>query len=270
MKDLKRIGLIAGAGNMPVILARHMKERGIKVIALALKDAASRELDSAADRTYWLTAAELGKLPIIFLKERIGNIALSGKISKEMIFKQDFSKNKAASALLEGARDKKDETIFKEVGKLFQKFGVTLLNTIDLLPDLIVDKEVYTDRSPTQKEQDDLVFGTDMAIGIGKLDIGQTVIVKNKAVIAVEALEGTDEAIKRCGVMGIDGVVAVKMSKPGQDLRFDVPTVGLDTIKSLVEAKGSVMAMEAGKTFFVEREKSIKLANANGICILGI
>lgn len=269
-QSIKRIGIMAGGGSLPVIFARHARSKGMRVIALALKDAASRELESAAHRTYWLTPGDTKRIPLIFMWERIRNVVLCGKIPKEIIFKHDFPDNSEISSLLKDTKDRMDETILKQAEVILKKFGVRLMNTTEFLPELLAERKVYTEREPTQAERGDIEFGLEIARAVGRLDIGQTVVVKDKAVISVEAIEGTDETIRRCRQLGIDGLVVVKASKPGQDLRYDVPTVGLKTIESLIEARAKVMAIEAGKAFFIEREESIREADKHGICIIGI
>ncbi len=158
----------------------------------------------------------------------------------------------------------------RDVAKQVEKIGLTFISPAGYLSDFIPQKGTLTEREPTAKEWEDIEFGKKMAIEIGRLDIGQTVAVKNKAVLAVETVEGTDDTIKRAGRFSRGGVVAVKMIKPNQDPRFDIPAVGIRTINSLIEAKASVLAIEAGKTFFINREESVSKADENHISIVAI
>ena len=271
MRKIDRIGLLAGEGELPVVFADEARKKGTKIVAFAAKGIASPELNSHVDKIYWLDLSETKKLPLLFVANRIRNLVMIGKIPKGIFFKKDFSGSEEISSFLEDTGDRSDDSILRNVARQVEKFGLAFVSPTDFLSDFIPEKGTFTKRNPTAKEWEDIEFGRKMAVDIGKLDIGQTVVVKNKAVLAVEAIEGTDEVIKRGAHFSRKGgIVVVKMIKPGQDPRFDIPTVGIETIHSLIEAKASVLAIEAGKTFFVNQKESISKADENDISIVAI
>ena len=270
MKRIDRIGLLAGEGELPIIFSDEARKKGTKVIAFAAKGIASPQLNTHVDKIYWLDLSETKKLPLLFVANRVRNLVMIGKIPKGVFFKKDFSKSEEIRSFLKNTENRSDDSILRDVAKQAEKFGLTFMNPMGFLSDFIPQKGTFTKREPTEKEWEDIEFGKKMAIEIGKLDIGQTVAVRNKAVLAVETIEGTDETIKRAGRFSKGGIVVVKMIKPKQDPRFDIPTVGMRTIDSLIEAKASVLAIEAGKTFFIDREESVSKADGNGISIVAI
>ena len=270
MKTIDRIGLLAGEGELPIIFADEARKKGTKIIAFAAEGIASPELNRHVDKIYWLDLAETGKLPVLFLTNRIRNLVMIGKIPKGIFFKRDFSKSKEINSLLKDTESRSDDSILRDVANKAEKFGLTFISPAGFLTNFVPQKGTFTKREPTAEEREDIEFGREIAVEIGKLDIGQTVAVKNKAVLAVETIEGTDETIKRAGRFSKAGIVVVKMIKPDQDPRFDIPTIGIETINSLIEAKASVLAMEAEKTFFINREQSIAKADENNISIVAI
>lgn len=270
MKRAEKIGLLAGGGCLPIIFADEARKKGAKIIAFAAKGIASSELDSHVDKIYWLDLSEARKLPLLFLINRLRKLVMLGKIPKSIFFKRDFSKSKIINSLLKDSESRLDDSLLREVSKKAEKFGLKFINPEDFLIDFMPKKGTLTKRAPTDKEWEDIEFGRKMINALGELDIGQTVVVQNKAILAVEAIEGTDETIRRSGRFSKGGVVVVKMIKPGQDPRFDIPTVGLETINSLIEARASVLAIGAEKTFFIDQEESIAKAEENDISIVAI
>lgn len=270
MKAVEKIGLFAGGGQMPIIFSDEARKKGTKVVAFAAKGITSPELDSHADKTYWLDMSETGKLPLIFIAERLRNFVMLGKIPKTIFFKKNFSESKEITSMLTGAKNRLDDNLLRKAADMAKKFGINFLSPSDFLSELLPEKGTLTKREPTMAEWEDIEFGKKIAASVGSLGIGQAVVVKNKDVIAVEAIEGTDEAIKRAGKLAGSGTVCVKVIKPEQDTRFDIPTVGVETINSLIEAMASVLAIEAGKTFFVNRKESVALADCAGIAIVAI
>lgn len=270
MKILEKIGLFAGGGRMPVIFSDEARKKGTKVVAFAAKGITSSDLDKHVDKIYWLDASETAKLPLIFMTERLRNFVMLGKIPKTIFFKKDFSESKEITSILNGSKNRLDDNLLRKMADMAKKFGINFLSPADFLSELLPEKGTLTKREPTKTEWEDIEFGKKMACSIGNLGIGQAVVVKNKDVVAVEAIEGTDETIKRAGELAGSGTVCVKVIKPKQDPRFDIPTVGIDTINSLIEAKASVLAIEAGKTFFIDQKESIALADRAGIVIVTI
>lgn len=270
MEKIRRIALIAGSGKFPLLLARAAKTNSIEVIAVAIRSAADKEIEKIADKTYWVNIGQAKKLIDIFLKEQIRYAIMAGKVNKTIIIKQALRLDKEARNLLKKIRDKRDDTILSAIAARFKDFGVTFMDSTLFLKNLMPEKGVLTKRKPSRQESEDVKFGFSMAKNIGSLDIGQSVIVKQGAVIAVEAIEGTDKAIRRAGRLAGKGTVVVKVSKPKQDMRFDVPVIGLETLKVLKKAGSSVLAIEAGKVLVLEKEDLIKEAGKAGISIVAI
>jgi DUF1009 family protein len=270
MKKIERIGLLAGEGRLPIIFADEARKKGTKVIALAAKGIASKTLGDHVDKIYWIDLSEAGKLPLICLTNRIRALVMIGKIPKSIFFKKDFSKSKEISSFLNDTENRSDDSILRDVSRKVEKLGFTFINPIDFLSDFMPEKGTLAKREPTAEEWEDIEFGRGAAKSLGTLDIGQTVTVKNKAILTVEAIEGTDETIKRAGRFSGGGIIAVKMLKPNQDPRFDIPTVGIETIDSLIEVKAAVLAIEAEKTLFIDQQESIAKADRHGISIVAI
>ena len=265
----KRIGLIAGAGEMPFIWARAAMGKGAEVIAVAIVEEATKGLDGTVSQLHSFSVGQVGKIIKTFKDEGIKELVFIGKVNKSLIFK-DIKFDLRAITLMAKLRDRKDDTIMLAIVDELKKEGIDVIEQTIFLEDMIPGSGILTKRRPTKEESADIEFGMEMAKGIAGLDIGQTVVIKNKAVMAVEAIEGTNEAIKRGGVLGRGGIVVVKVAKPAQDLRFDIPTVGMATLESLIEADGKVLAIEAGKTFVVDVEAVVKEADRNGIAIVAV
>ena len=270
MKEMHRIALIAGSGKFPLFLAQAAKTNGVEVIAIAINSAADKEIEKIADKVYWVNLGQAKKLIDIFSKEKIEYAIMAGKINKTVIIKQAFSLDKEARSLLKKISDKRDDTILSAVAERFKDLGVELIDSTFFLKNFMPGKGVLTKRKPNKQELEDISFGFSIAKEMGALDIGQSVVVKQRAVIAVEAIEGTDEAIRRAGRLVGKGIVAVKVAKPKQDMRFDVPVIGVETIKVLKEVGASVLAIEAGKVLVLEQENVVRKAGESGLSIIAV
>jgi DUF1009 family protein len=206
----------------------------------------------------------------IFKSEGVRRIIMAGQISPHRLFGKEIGRDEGLKKLLEGIKDKKADTIFGAIAGKLKESGFELIDSTTFIEDLLPKKGVLTTHEPGFSVWEDVYFGFDLAKEIAYLDIGQTVAVKDKAVIAVEALEGTDSLIRRAGKIARGGITVVKVSKPSQDKRFDIPVVGLNTIKNLIKVKAECLAIEASKTLFIDKEPSIKLAEAAGISIVAV
>lgn len=269
IKDIKRIGLITGNGKFPLLLCQAAKGHNIDVVVIAVKDELDTDLSRYVDKTYWVELGQGGKTIEILKKENIKYAIMAGKIKKTTILKQSFKMDKVARDILKNLIDKGDDTILKAIADRLKTEGIELLDSTKFLNNLLAKKGIYTKIKPTPSQREDINFGFKIAKAIGGLDIGQAVIIKDKVIIAVEAIEGTDEAIIRAGNLS-SGAVVVKVSKPSQDMRFDVPTVGLNTIQAMEKANANVLAIEAEKTLILEKEMMIKEADKAGICIIAV
>ena len=264
---MARIGLVAGEGKLPIVFAKVAKEKGDTVIAFGLKGVADENLGVHCAKIHWLEWGSLKKALVLLVTERIGKIVMLGKLNKEILFKNPEKLDDDAKKILEKMGDKKDYALLNEATKFLSKIGVEIIDSTTYLKDLIPQKGTLTQKEPAKNEWEDINYGKAVAKSLSGFDIGQTLIVKDKTVIAVEAMEGTDETIARAGHLVKGGFTVIKVARPDQDMRFDVPLVGLSTLEALINAGGNVLALEAGKTLLMDKEEIIKLADAKNISI---
>jgi hypothetical protein len=267
---MEKIGLIAGNRKFPLLFAAAAKKKGYQIVAIAIKADTSPKLKSIVDKIYWLRLNEFWRMLEIFKKEGIAKIVMAGQISPHRLFSKEVSKSEEIQSLLKSIKDKKADTIFGAIAQRLENSGFELLDSTIFIEDLLPKKGTLTKREPDAAEWEDINFGLGLAKEIACLDIGQTVAVKDKAVVAVEALEGTDNLIRRAGRIAGKGIVVIKVSKPKQDLRFDIPVIGLTTVKNLIKAGARCLAIEANKTLFIDQEKSICLAEKKRLSIVAI
>ncbi len=265
----RKIGLIAGNGRFPLIFAREAKRARVEVVALAIKKETNPSLENLVDRIHWVDLGQLGDLIEICKKEGITRAVMAGQVRHTRLF-SEVKLDARAMALLAGVKDKKANSLLGAVADELSREGIELIDSATYLSHLLPSPGILTRRKPTQKEWRDIEFGHKMAKEIAGLDIGQTVVVKDQAVLAVEGMEGTDLTIKRGGKLGRGNVVVVKVSKPQQDRRFDLPIVGERTIQVLKEAKARVLAFSGRSTILLDRDKVVKSANKNGISLVAI
>lgn len=266
---MKKIGLIAGTGELPRLIAQDAKARGFHVTAVALEPLADKALAACVDEIKWVNVGKLGKIIDSLKRSGIKEAVMAGKVPKTLLYKGNITPDLRAVKLLFTLKDRSDDSILIAITKELEKDGITLLNTTDFCPDMLTPEGVLTDEGITEDERKDIAFGWRIAKEMGRLDIGQTVVVKDRAVMAVEAIEGTDEAIKRGGSLAGEGAVIVKVSKPQQDMRFDVPVVGMSTLKAMIHARARVLAVEARKSILLQREKFLRDANEAAISVVG-
>jgi DUF1009 family protein len=265
----ERLGLIAGNGRFPIIFADNARKLGYHVSAVAHEGETDPELANHVDRIHWIKIGQLNKLINAFKSDQVHQAVMLGGIKKTHVFttvRPDFR----ALALAARLALWKDDDILREIAKELEKEGITICESTFGLEGILADEGPLTARVPSGKEWEDIRYGWDVAHDIGRLDIGQCVIVKDRVVVAVEAVEGTDEAIKRGGQLAKDGAVVVKRCKPQQDLRFDLPAVGPRTIEIMASVNASVLAVEAGRTIILDRDLTLKKAQSAGIAVVGI
>ncbi len=265
----RKIGLIAGNGKFPLIFAQEAKRVGAELVALAIKKETSPRLENLVDRIHWVNVGQLGNLIEICKKEGITRAVMAGQVRHTRLFGQ-VKLDARAMALLAGVKDKKANSLLGAVADELLREGIELIDSATYLSHLLPSPGILTRRKPTQKEWRDIEFGHKMAKEIAGLDIGQTVVVKDQTVLAVEGMDGTDRTIKRGGKLGRGDVVVVKVSKPQQDRRFDLPIIGERTIEVLKQAKAKVLAFSARSTILLDREKVVKSANQNGISLVAV
>ncbi|MCX8069163.1 MAG: UDP-2,3-diacylglucosamine diphosphatase LpxI [Thermodesulfovibrionales bacterium] len=266
---MQTIGILAGSGNLPIIIVKDAINNGYKVTVVAIENLADKKIEDIAHKTFWLNVGRLGKLIKILKNEGINKIILAGKVPKSLLYKSPITPDLRAIKLLFKMKTKSDDVMLKAFAEELLNEGIEIIDTTTFSPHILTPEGLINSIPPTDEQIKDIAFGWQIAKEIGRLDIGQTVVVKGLSVMAVEAIEGTDEAIIRGGSLAGNGAVVVKVSKPQQDMRLDVPAVGLNTIQSMIKAKAKVLAIESGRSIIFDREEFISLADANKISILG-
>ncbi|HQX53210.1 MAG TPA: UDP-2,3-diacylglucosamine diphosphatase LpxI [Planctomycetaceae bacterium] len=272
-----RLGLLAGGGEFPIRFARAARNAGHYVFGLGVAGMASEELAEECDEFRFAPLARLGKAIRLYRKAQVQRIIMAGKIEKTVLFHpfrwlRLMPDWRAFHMWYRYAREnKKDDTILLAVIREFERDGLIFDSALKYCPELLVKHGFLTHRRPSATQWKDIRFGWDLAREMGRLDIGQTVVVNDTAVIAVEAIEGTDRCIKRAGELcRRGGFTVVKVAKPQQDMRFDVPTIGIETIKNMHESGGKVLAIESGMTIIISPEEVTDLADKFGICIVAV
>jgi DUF1009 family protein len=276
-----KIGLVAGWGRFPLVVAQTLKVQGYEVHCVGLKNHADAALQGLCDSFVVSGIARLGAHIRYFQRRGIRQATLAGKVFKSQVLFGRFGWLSLVPDLrtiraffpffILGYKNRSDDTLLSVVVDQYARSGITMAPATDFAPQLLASEGRLTGRGPTAAELRDIEYGWTLAKEIGRLDIGQSVAVKGRAVIAVEAVEGTDACIRRAGELCRQGgFTVVKVAKPQQDMRFDVPTIGVGTIQSLIAAGGKCLAIEAGKTIVVDQGEVVAAAEAHGIAIVAL
>jgi hypothetical protein len=264
------IGLIAGGGQFPLLFTQKARANGYKVIGVGFRSETDPELAQLTHRFEWLYLGQLTKLIRYFKSHGVTRALLMGSISKANIFK-DIRPDLKALAFIAKTAGTHDDNVLSSFADLLEKHGITLVPSTFLLPELISPKGCWTKRKPDKAEKKDIHQGWKLAKAVGRLDIGQCLVISNGTVLAVEAIDGTDATIERGGQLSRgNGATVVKLSKPNQDLRFDLPSSGCTTIETMHRSGATVLVLEAGKSLSFDREKMIALADQYKICITAV
>ena len=265
---MNSLGIIAGNGDFPLILAPAARAQGFHVVAAAFEGETSAEIGKAADEVEWVRIGQLDKLIKVFTSRGITRAVMAGGITPSNLFK-NLSLDMRMIAVAARLKVRNAETIFGAIATEMAKDGVELLDPRPFLGDSVPKAGCLTRGKPGSDQQDDIAFGLKIAKAVSALDIGQTVVVKQGTVLAVEGFEGSDECIKRGGALaGEKSGAVVKVSKPNQDFRFDIPCVGMRTIESCAAGKIAVLAIEAGSSLLLNRDKVLNTANKQGLCVI--
>jgi DUF1009 family protein len=266
---MKKIGLIAGSGQFPIIFSRAAREKGLKVYAVAHVGETDPRLEHLVEAIKWVKIGQVKKL-ITFLKQNnVGNAVMVGGITKTKMF-AGVRPDLTALKILATMDHTQDDGLLRAFAGELEKEGITVRASTFLLPELLAQEGCWTRRKPNKSEMADVHFGWRIVKEIGRLDIGQSVVVRDGSVMAVEAIDGTDATIRRGGKLAKEKTVVVKASKPTQDMRFDAPAVGLKTIKTMSSVNASILAVEAGKTVVFDKDEMVALADRTRIAIIGI
>jgi DUF1009 family protein len=266
---VRKLGLIAGNGKLPIVFAEQAKREGFHVIAVAHRGETLKEIETVAVDVTWVYVGQLGKMIRTFHRAGVTEAVMAGGIRKVKLF-GNFRPDVRGTRFLARVRSRDDDALLRGVADELEAEGIRILDSTLCLSHIIPAEGVLTQSAPDEAQWEDIRLGFRIGKEVGLLGIGQTVIVKNGVVVAVEAVEGTDAAIQRGGMLAKSGCVVVKVSKPNQDLRFDVPAIGVDTIKNIHAVRGAVLAVEAGKTIFLEMDALLQHADASGIAVVAL
>jgi DUF1009 family protein len=273
----EQVGLLAGSGRFPILFAEAARRQGLQVACVGIKYEAPAELRPLCATFDTVGVARLGQMIRTFRRRGVKRVVMAGKVTKNVMYtpwrmvqlrpdlrmlQMWYRRNKV---------DNRDDSILLAVIAEFERDGIMFSSALDFCPELLVEEGILTRRVPSSSEQKDIEFGWAMAKEMGRLDVGQSVAVKEKATLAVEAIEGTDRCIERAGQLcRAGGWALVKVAKPQQDMRFDVPTIGITTIENLHKARATVLAIEADRTILLDQAEVIALADRYGLSIVAM
>lgn len=273
----RRVGLLAGGGAFPIAFARAAQRQGHSVVCVGVHGIVSEELESICDDFFTAPLGRIGKAIRLFKRSGVSRAVMAGKVEKTLLFHRfrwlrHLPDRRAMHMIWKYLRkDKKDDTLLLAVIREFARDNIIFESALDYCPELLVKHGFLTRRKPTSSQWKDIHFGWEIAKEMGRLDIGQTVIINDTAVMAIEAIEGTDAAILRAGELcQRGGFTVVKVAKPQQDMRFDVPTIGKTTIQTMHSAGGRVLAVESGMTILLNEPEVAALADKLGVAIVSL
>jgi len=265
----KKQGLIAGDGQLPVKMAKYAKENGFEVVAISLSPDNYKELKKYCSKVYSFCPGEALKIEKTLKDEGIKQVTFLGKVNKRVLIKRPKFDSKALEFLKKAVRLNDDKVMLMIIEEL-ENLGISIIDQTTFIKNLMIPSGVLGKVKPTKEQTEDVNYGYWLAKETGKLDIGQSVVIKDKMIMAVEAIEGTDICIKRGCKLAKKGACIVKVAKPEQDKRFDIPAIGLKTLKTMKRYKASLIAVEAGETIIVDQEEVIKFADKNNIVIMAV
>lgn len=262
-------GLVAGDGLLPVKMAQHAKENGFDVVAISLSDDNYNQLKKYCSKVYSFCPGEALKIEEVLMKEEIKQLTFLGKVNKTVLLKRPKFDAKAIDFIKKAIRLNDDKVMLMIIDE-FEKAGITILDQTLFIKDLMIPSGVLGNLKPSQEQIDDVNYGYWLAKESGKLDIGQSVVIKDKMIMAVEAIEGTDKCIKRGCKIAKKNARIIKVAKPAQDKRFDIPAIGMRTLRTMRKYKADLIAVEAGETIIVDQEKVVEYANKHNIVIMAV
>ncbi len=263
---MRRVGLIAGNGHFPILFAHTARAEGVEVVAVAHEGETLPELAAEVAAITWIKVGELGTMIDTFKNAGIDRAVMAGGIRKQALL-EHFAPDERGVQFLSRLGTLGDDTLLRGLAAELESEGITIVESTLFLSSLLTPAGNLTSRIPDDEQWKDIRYGMEVAKAVGQWDIGQSVVIKSRMVLAVEAIEGTDAAIQRAGR---PGAIVVKVSKPGQDMRFDVPAVGPQTVETCAAAKVAVLALEAGKTLLLDKEELLARAETAGLAIVGV
>ena len=264
-----KLGLIAGNGRFPFLVLEGAKRAGASVAVAAIKEEADPDLERLAEHLTWVGIGQLGKMLRFFKAEGVDKAIMAGQVKHVQIFSRAIPDVRMLKMLLRLPRRNTDALIGAVASELSSE-GIDLIDSTYFLKDQLPQTGNLSKRKPDERERADIEYGLEIANEIARLDLGQTIVVRDRACVAIEAMEGTDAVIRRAGQLVRSRLTVVKLAKPDQDMRFDVPVVGLSTVEAMIEAGATCLCLTAGKTLMFDREEMMKLANKNKIAVVAV
>jgi len=263
-----KYGLIAGNGQFPFLVVEGARKAGVDIAVVAIKEETDTRIGEASDNITWVSIGQLGKMISFFKENCVTEVIMAGQVKHIQIFSGAIPDLRMVKMLWNLPRRNTDALIGGIADEL-AKEGIELIDSTHFIKDQLAPAGVLTKRKPTDHERENIEYGLDIAGEIARLDLGQTIVVRSKACVAIEAMEGTDATIRRAGELANGKLTVVKVAKPDQDMRFDVPVVGIPTIQVMIDAGATCLSVTAGKTLIFDREEMIRLANESRICLTG-
>lgn len=263
-----RYGLIAGNGTFPFLVIEGARRQGVSLAVVAIREETDQRIEEVAESLTWVGIGQLGRMIKFFKKEGVEKVIMAGQVKHIQIFSGAFPDLRMAKMLWNLPRRNTDALIGGIADELARE-GIELIDSTYFIRDHLAPEGVLTKRAPDKTEQENIEYGLTVANEIARLDLGQTIVIRARACVAVEAMEGTDAAIKRAGELANGRLTVIKVAKPAQDMRFDVPVVGVPTIETMVAAGATCLSLAAGKTLIFDQSEMLLLANRNKICVVG-
>jgi len=268
-QNINKLGLIAGNGQFPFLVVEGARKAGVEVAVAAIREETDPKIEQVADNVTWVGVGQLGKMLRFFKNQGVEKAIMAGQVKHVQIFSSSIPDLRMVKMLLRLPRKTTDALIGAVADELASE-GIELIDSTHFLNDYLPKTGTLTKRAPDERERGDIEYGLEVAHEIARLDLGQTIVVRDRACVAIEAMEGTDAVIRRAGELARGRLTVVKIAKPDQDMRFDVPVVGLSTIQTMVEAGATCLCLTAGKTLMFERDEMCALANKNKIAIVAV
>ena len=264
-----RYGLIAGNGRFPFLVLEGARRAGVSLSVAAIREETDPSIESVAERVVWVGLGQLGKMIRFFKREGVEKAIMAGQVKHVQIFSGTLPDVRMLKMLLRLPRRNTDALIGGVAQELASE-GIELIDSTFFLQDLLPQEGKLSRRAPDGRERGDIEYGLEVAHEIARLDLGQTIVVRSRACVAIEAMEGTDATVRRAGELARGRLTVVKVAKPDQDMRFDVPVVGIPTIQTMTEAGATCLCLTAGKTLMFDRQQMIEMADAQGIAVVAV
>ncbi|MEO8072710.1 MAG: UDP-2,3-diacylglucosamine diphosphatase LpxI [Acidobacteriota bacterium] len=264
-----KFGLIAGNGEFPFLVVEGAKKKGASLVVAAIREETDKRIEEIAEKVIWVGIGQLGKMISFFKKEGVEKVIMAGQVKHVQIFSGAFPDWRMAK-MLYNLPHRNTDSLIGGIADELAKDGIELIDSTYFIQENLAHEGVLSKRKPDETERGNIEYGLKIANEIARLDLGQTIVVRAKACVAIEAMEGTDAVIKRAGELAKGKLTVVKVPKPNQDMRFDVPVVGVPTIETMIKAGASCLCLTAGKTLIFDREEMIKLADSKKIAIVAV